>query len=85
MDDRGQAVCIVRYILALMVGAAVTWVVWEISNPLLDDSKAATSNATANQGTEWLRTGVNNFPIFFLGISFFGLVALAVYERERLR
>ena len=85
MDDRAQAVGIARYFLALMVGAVVTWIVWEISIPLLDQSANATNNATAQQGTEWLRTGINNLPIFFLGVSVFGLVALAVYQREALR
>jgi len=63
----------------------VTWIVWEITTPLLDYSANATSNGTANQGTSWLRTGIEHFPIFFLFLSLFGVVAVAVYEREALR
>jgi len=85
MDDRAQAVGIARYVLALMVGAAMMWILREISRPLLDQSMNATSNTTANTGTQWLETGISNLPIFFLGVSFFGIVALAVYQREALR
>ena len=85
MDDRASATGIARYFLALMVGAIITWIVWEIGRPILDYSANASSNATANQGNAWLRTGIEHFPIYFLLLSLFGIVALAIYQRETLR
>jgi len=85
MDERAQSVGIARYFLALVVGAVIFWIVRRVTTPLLDYSANATTNTTANQGTSWLRTGIENFPIYFLFLSLFGIVALAVYQREALR
>jgi len=82
-DQRGQAIGIARFILSLAVGAILVGaVLWPLANPLLERARGATSNPTGNQATEWLQSLVDFMPMIFLVIAFFGLLVLAVYQRE---
>lgn len=88
MHTRGQAgsIGIWRFFLSLIVGGILIMLALNpIAGPLLDRAANSTTNTTANQGTAWLQAGVDNMPIIFLIISFFGLIAGAVYMREVLR
>lgn len=88
MDTRGQggSIGIWRFFIALIVGGILIMMALQpVAQPLLDGSMNATTNQTANQATSWLQAGVDNMPIIFLLISFFGLIAGAVYHREVLR
>jgi hypothetical protein len=82
MDSRAQSIGISRFFLALVVGAIMYWIVSLIADPVLSGATNTTTNATANQGTSWLQSGVDFLPVAFLGIGFFGLIAFAVYRRE---
>jgi hypothetical protein len=82
MTDNRASIGIIRFFLSLIAGAVVVWIVWEVANPILDGARGATNNAEANQGTEWFQLLVDNLPITFLMIAFFGLIALAVFQRE---
>lgn len=86
MDDRGQAIGISRFFLALGVGAVVIWIVNAVTTPLFThvNGRTETGEAAAT-GTQYLQTGVDFLPIAMLGISFFGLIAYSVYSREVLR
>ena len=85
MDDRAQSIGIARFFLSLVVGAFVTWIVWEITSPLLDKADQTAEHPDAVEGVTWLSTAVDYLPIMFLGIAFFGLIALSVFQREMLR
>lgn len=82
MTDNRASIGIIRFFLSLIVGGIVTWLVWEVANPILEGARASTTNPKANQGTEWFQLLIDNLPIFFLMIAFFGLIALAVFQRE---
>lgn len=81
-DRRGQSIGISRFFLALVVGAVVIWIVNLITSPILNRASNATSNASANQATVWLSDWFNWTPIFFLLVSFIGVIVFAVYRRE---
>lgn len=82
---RAQSIGTVRYFLALVVGAFGFWLVSLIADPMLSGARDTTNSTTAHQGSNWLEAGVNFLPIAFLLIGFFGIVALAIFQRERLR
>lgn len=83
MDDRAQgAVNLGRLFLALLVGAAVVWIVGEVTAPLFEYTSAHSDDPTAAQGSAWLQEGIDFMPALFLFITFFGVVAAAVYSRE---
>lgn len=86
MDDRGQAIGISHFFLALGVGAVVIWIVKEVTAPLFThvNGRTETGEAAAT-GTQYLQEGVAYLPVAFVGISFFGLVAYSVYTREAVR
>jgi len=85
MDNRGQSIGIGRFLLALLVGTIMYWVVDLTTEPMLQGSYNATNNATANQATQWFETGINALPIAIALIAFISLIALSVFQREVLR
>jgi hypothetical protein len=85
MDTRAQSVGISRFLLSLVVGAFVVWIVQDISSPILGGAANATSNPQANQATVWFQDAVVWLPLGFLLIAFFGLLVLAIFQREVLR
>ena len=82
MDERAQPITISRLFLGLLVGAIVFWGIELVTDPLLSRASNTTSNATANQGTTWLTTATDWFPVAVLIISFFGVIVGAIYARE---
>jgi len=85
MDTRAQSIGFSRYLLALVVGAFVVWIVQDISEPILDGAYNTTNSPKANQATGWLVDGVDYLPLWFLLVSFFGLLVGTIYAREVLR
>jgi Na+-driven multidrug efflux pump len=84
-DERAQSIGIIRYVLALIVGAIVVFIVWTVTDPILMRAGNATTNTTANTGTQWFQTASGYLPVIFLGLSFFGIIVIAVYQREVFR
>lgn len=82
MDTRAQSIGIIHFFVSLGVGAIVFWIVSEIGSPILSGAESATTNGTANQATGWLQTGLDYLPMIFLFIAFFGITALAVFQRR---
>jgi len=85
MDNRAQSIGISRFILSLVVGAFVTWIVWLVTDPILSYAGNTTSNSQANQATTWFQDLTGYLPIAFLLIGFFGVIVLAIFQREVLR
>jgi len=85
MDNRAQSIGLARFFLSLLVGVPVVWIVWKVTDPILQGSKNATNNATANQATDWISQGVNWLPVWILLLSFMGIMILAIYQRELLQ
>ena len=85
MDDRAQAIGIFRFFMSLSVGAVVFWIVLMVTDPALELAGGQGSDPVSADGTSYMSTAVEYIPILFLGVAFFGLIALAVYRREVLR
>jgi hypothetical protein len=84
-DTRAQPIGLARFLLGLIVGVPVIWIVYEITTPILSGARTATNSTQANQATTWLEQGINWLPIYVLLLSFFGLLVLAIFQRELLR
>jgi Na+-driven multidrug efflux pump len=82
MNDRAQSIGIIAFFLSLIVGAILIFIVNTVTEPVLSRSSNATTNATLSQGTQYLQTGVDVLPLAFLLIGFFGLLVIAIYQRE---
>jgi uncharacterized membrane protein len=82
-DTRAQSIAIMRFFLSLIVGGILCWILWEVTDPILDGASSATTNAKANQATTWFEQAIDWFPLYFLLIAVFGLVAVAVYQRRQ--
>jgi len=84
-DTRAQSIGIAHLLLGLGVGAIMFWIVSEVTSPLLDMARQQGSGEVATNGTTWLTQGVEFLPVAFLMISFFGMIAYAVFTREVMR
>lgn len=82
MNNRAQSIGLARTFLALGVFAILYFIIDRITTPLLNHSTNATSNATANQATEWFRQGIGLLPAFVLVLAFFSVTVYAIYVRE---
>lgn len=80
MDNRAQ-IGIVRFFAALGVGAILSFLALQVTNPLLERAGEASAGTAAAPATTWLTTGGEYLVVIFLGISFFGMIALAIYQR----
>jgi len=84
-DTRAQSVGLARFILSLTAGAPVIWIVWEVTSKILPGAKDATNNSKANEATTWIQQAIDYMPLWFLIVSFMGVIILAIYQREILR
>jgi hypothetical protein len=82
MDTRAQSIGIARFVLSLVVGAVMFWIVSLVTDPLTSRAMDTTSNQSANTATGWFQTGVQNLPLIFALISFMGLIVYSVFVRE---
>lgn len=82
LNNRGISIGISQFILTLAVGAVVIYLVTESGKDILPGAKQSTMNATANQGTTWIQQVPGLLPITIALLAFFGLIVLAVYQRE---
>jgi len=82
MDTRAQSIGIARFILSLVVGAVMYWIVSLVTDPLTTRAMSTSSNATANQATTWFQTGISYLPLIFALISMMGLIVYSVFVRE---
>jgi len=82
MDNRADAQGIARLFLGLGVAVVIIWVVNLVTDPMFDYLGRQPPDATGAQGTQWLQAGIDFLPLFFLLVSFFGLVAYSVFKRQ---
>jgi hypothetical protein len=82
MDNRAQSIGIARFIMSLIVGAPIVWIVWRITDPILAGAQETTDVNSANQATTWFQQGTEYLPIAFMLIAFFGIIVYAVYSRQ---
>jgi len=82
MDNRADAQGIARLFLGLGVAVVIIWVVNLVTDPMFDYIGRQSVDSTGSQGTVWLQQGIDFLPLFFLLISFFGLVAYSVFKRQ---
>jgi len=86
MDSRAQgSISVARFFLGLIVGAILFWILSKIATPILSGAKETTNAPQANQATTWFQQGVDFLPVWYLIIGLFGLLVLAVFQREVLR
>jgi len=77
---RGQ-IGLVRFFAALAIGAPLAYLVGRVVTPLLELSAEATADTPAEPATNWFVTINEWLIVVFLFVAFFGLLALAVYQR----
>jgi len=82
MNTRAQSVGIGQFVLTLVVGGVVIYLVTVMGEAILPGAQTATGNETANQATTWLQTVPDLLPIIILMIGFLGLIVLAIFRRE---
>lgn len=80
MNTRAQ-IGIVRFFAALGVGAILAFLVYQVTDPLLERAAEQSAGTAAEPATGWLVTGGDYLVVIFLLISFFGMIALAIYQR----
>jgi len=85
MDNRAQSVGLARFVLSLIAAAPIVWIVWESTSRILPGAKNATNSTKANQATVWIQQGIDWLPLAFLLIAFFGIIVLAIFQREVLQ
>lgn len=81
-DTRAQSVGIAKFLLSLVVALMLAWMVKRITDPILSRAGTEATAPAAVQANQWFTAGVNSLFLSFLVISVFGIVALAVYQRE---
>lgn len=73
---------ILNGLLALVVGAVLTWLTDAITSPLMDRAREAGSDPVGTQATGYISTFLTNQPVLFLFYFLFSLLALSVFQRE---
>jgi len=81
MTDTRAQIGITRFFLALIVGAPLAYVVGEVVTPLLEHAGEASAGTPAAPATQWFITINQWLVVVFLGVAFFGLLSLAIYQR----
>lgn len=81
-DTRGQTIGYVRFFAALLIGGALSYFVLQVTEPILDYAGEASAGTQAAQTTTWLSQYGEYMVVFFVAISFFGLIVLSLYQRE---
>ena len=82
MDNRAQSIGLARTFLGYAVFAILSFIITTVTDPILDHSANATTNATANQATMWFRQGIDLLPAFVLVLGFFSVTVYSIYVRE---
>lgn len=81
MTDTRAQIGIVRFFAALVVGAFLAFFVAQVTDPILERASSESAGTAAAPATQWLTTGGDYLVVIFLLISFFGMFALAIYQR----
>lgn len=76
-----DSVAIMGAILSLSAGAVVIIFGNKIIAPILDRAAIYSSGYQASMATDWLRTGLDFWPVVFLLTVLFGLIVISVYRR----
>lgn len=86
-SDRGQATGISNFLLAIVVGAVMTWIIGRVTDPVLAlmDDRLAEGDTVGHTALTYAEAFLQNQPIMFLGIAFFSLLVLSIYQREMAR
>jgi hypothetical protein len=82
MDNRGQTIGIVRFFAALVIGGFLSYFVYELTSPILDRASEQSAGTAAAPATTWLTQLGDNLVLVYLLVSFFGLIALAIFQRR---
>ena len=82
-DDRALTMGFIELIGSLGVGAAILWVVYTATSPMLSDARAAAPGGMGGMRmNDWFSVGNEVLPGVFLFCAFFGFIVRAVYERR---
>lgn len=85
-DTRAQSIGISNFFLALLVGAVMTWIIGAIARPVHSqmEDRTAAGDVVGLTMNDWIGAVIDNQPILFLLIAFFSLIAISIYQRQRL-
>jgi len=81
MTDTRAQTGITRFFLSLIVGAMLAYVVGQVVSPLLQQAGEASAGTPAAPATQWFATINEWLVVVFLGVAFFGLLSLSIYQR----
>jgi len=82
LDNRAQSVGIGKFLLSLVVALILAWIVQTITDPILAEAESEATAPAAVESSAWFASATDSLFLFFLVIAVFGVVALAVYQRE---
>jgi len=82
MDTRGQTIGFVRFFASLIIGAILSFFAIKVTSPILDRAAEQSTGTAAAPASNWLSTIGSNLVLVFLLVAFFGLIALAVFQRR---
>ncbi len=81
-DTRGQPVGILRFFATLLLGAPLAYFALQVTDPILSRAGESAAGTDAAMTATWLGEFGTYLVVVFVGISFFGLVVLSLYQRE---
>lgn len=82
MDTRGQTIGYVRFFAALIIGGMLAFFAAKVTSPILNRASEQSAGTAAEPASGWLITFGDNMVVIFLLVSFFGLIALAIFQRR---
>lgn len=83
LDDRASATGTVNFGLALIVGAIASWIIREVTSPVLERADTATAgDSVGATAVGYSEVFLGYQPVLFLFTAFFAYVALAVFQRQ---
>lgn len=83
LDNRGSATATANFFLALVAGAVLSWIIREITAPIISRSEsAAAGDSVGTEAVAYSEAFLGYQPVLFLFAAFFSYLALAVFQRQ---
>lgn len=81
MNDRGQATGLGNFVLAIVIGAIMTWIIQMLMTYLGPLMEAEANDPTARTAYAWSTAFLDNVAAVFLFTAVLSLLALSIYQR----
>lgn len=84
-DDRGQATGIANFVLAIVIGAIMTWIIEMLLTFLGPMMESEANDPVARTAYDWSTVFLDNTAAIFLFCAVLSLLALSIYQRALIR